>query len=220
MRLVDQWREIERGLPDDWMDARLALQVVDADRTDRAAALLGPLTPGRAGTTLRLFCARRGAGPGPEAVRRLLALLDAERIAGELELVAGELELVAASEPATAPEADRSALAASWDAAVSVLPDDWSDMYAEVELRSTDHLERAALLMAPLNPSRYGGPAGFRFRVAQRFGYGASPRMARRCLERCDDERIRGELRILRVLCDTDPVDTQGPVWYVGGRPV
>ena len=44
--------------------------------------------------------------------------------------------------------------------------------------------------------------------------------MTRRCLERVDEEQIRGELRILRVLSDTDPVATQGPVWYVDGRSV
>ena len=44
--------------------------------------------------------------------------------------------------------------------------------------------------------------------------------MTHRCLERLDDEGIRGELRILRVLSDTDPVATQGPVWYVEGRSV
>jgi hypothetical protein len=44
--------------------------------------------------------------------------------------------------------------------------------------------------------------------------------MTRRCLERVDDEKIRGEFRILRVLSDTDPVFTQGPVWYVEGRSV
>jgi hypothetical protein len=42
----------------------------------------------------------------------------------------------------------------------------------------------------------------------------------RRCLERVDAEAIRGQLRILRVLSDTDPVSTQGPVWYVEGKVV
>ena len=213
MRLGDQWREIEHGLPQRWSDARLALRVRDPAQVGRAAALLGPLMPGRAGQTLRFLCARRGAGPGPEAVRRLLRRLDAERIEGELELVA-------AAEPADVSEATRPALAAASDAAVSALSDDWSDLYVEVELRSSDHLERGALLMAPLNPSRAGDRSAFRFRVARRFGYGASPAMVRRCLARCDEENIRGRLEILRALSDTDPVDTQGPVWYVGGRSV
>jgi hypothetical protein len=74
--------------------------------------------------------------------------------------------------------------------------------------------------MAPLNPARYGGETGFRFRVARSFGYGASPEMTRRCLERIDEEGIRGSFRLLRVLADTYPNATQGPVWYVGGRSV
>jgi hypothetical protein len=93
-------------------------------------------------------------------------------------------------------------------------------MLAELALRSSDHLERAALLIAPVNPTRAGKSLALRFRVARQFGYGVSAPMARRCLERLDEEGIRGELRILRVLCDTDAVATQGPVWRVGGRSV
>jgi hypothetical protein len=120
------------------------------------------------------------------------------------------------------------------------LPDDWSDLYAEVELYSSDYLDRAALLLAPLNPARWkadarAGPArpesgfasgalgdelGYRFRVARRFGYGASPEMAKRCFERLDEDGIRGEARVLHALSDTRPVQTQGPVWYLGGRSV
>jgi hypothetical protein len=103
---------------------------------------------------------------------------------------------------------------------VAGLPPDWSDLYAEVELTSTDYLDRAALLLAPVNPARYGDTPGFRFRVARRFGYGASPEMTRRCFERLEEEGVRGEVRILRALSDTKPVATQGPVWYVGGRAV
>jgi hypothetical protein len=44
--------------------------------------------------------------------------------------------------------------------------------------------------------------------------------MTRRCFERLDDEEIRGSVRVLRALSDTQPVQTQGPVWYVGGRSV
>ena len=44
--------------------------------------------------------------------------------------------------------------------------------------------------------------------------------MVRRTLERLDEEGFPGQLRILRVLSDTDPVSTQGPVWYVEGKAV
>jgi hypothetical protein len=212
--LVGQWREILQGLPEDWADARFRLTVEDEGACDRAAAVLAPLNPGRRERVLRFYTTRRGAGHSPDVVERRLRQLDEERIKGELELVgAGE---------AAAPDEDvhRPTLAASWDTALTGLPGDWSDLYAEVELVSSDWLDRAALLMAPVNPARYGETPGFRFRVARLFGYGASPAMTHRCLERVDEEGIRGELRILRVLSDTDPVATQGPVWYVEGRSV
>jgi len=212
--LVDQWQEILAGLSENWADARLRLTVEDDDAA-RAAANLGPLNPAQRGNMVRFYVTRRGAGASPTLVERLLARLDEGRIRGTLELVgAGET-----TEPA-AVELKRATLAATWDAELAALPPDWTDIYAEVELVSSDWLERAALLMAPVNPARYGGTPGFRFRVARRFGYGASPEMTRRCLERVDQEQIGGRLRILRVLSDTKPVYTQGPVWYVEGRSV
>ena len=214
MGLVDQWRAIEGALPDEWADARLLLRIDDAEKADRAAALLAPLNAGRVSAGLRFYTARRGSGPLPDLMSRLLARLDAEGIDGALELVgSGE------AEPPPSPVARRT-LAATWDTEVAALPPDWSDVYAELELTSTDYLDRAALLVAPVNPSRYGGRPGYRFRCARRFGYGASPGMVRRCLERLDGERITGEVRILRSLADTEPVSTQGPVWYIGGRSV
>jgi len=213
MSLVEQWRKILRELPENWAEARLRVTIEDEHAVDRAAAVLAPLTPGRRGNTLRFYTAPRGAGPAPGLVERLLARLDEERISGSLELVgSGE----AAPEPVT----HRPTLAGAWDVSIATLPPDWSDLYAEVELVSTDWLDRAALLMAPVNPARYGTAPGFRFRVARRFGYGAAPEMTRRCLERVDEEQISGELRILRVLSETDPVATQGPVWYLDGRSV
>jgi hypothetical protein len=211
--VVEQWREIQDGLSGDWADARLRLTIQDAELAARAAALLGPINPGRRGNVLRFYAAR-GAGQSPGLIERLLARLDEERISGQLELVGSD-----EAEPAP-PPVQRPALAGTWDASVAALPPDWSDLYCEVELVSSDWLERAALLMAPVNPARFGEVPGFRFRVARRFGYGASPGMTRRCLERVDEEHIRGELRILRVLSDTNPVHTQGPVWYVEGRSV
>jgi hypothetical protein len=213
MGLVEQWRRIETQLPDDWADARLELRIGDDLRSDRAAALLAPLNPGRLDHRVRFYAAQRGAGPAPELVRRLLARLDEEGIEGTLELLG-------TGRTAEAAPQLRKALAQQWAEALAGLPEDWSDLYGEIELRSSDHLERAALLTAPLNPARYGGTPGFRFRVARRFGYGASPEMLRRCLERLDENGIPGEFRTLWVLSDTQPVGTQGPVWYVGGKVV
>jgi hypothetical protein len=211
--LEDQWREIESSLPEDWDDARLALTVRDERTADRAAALLGPVNPGRRGSELRFYTARRGAGPAPLTIRRLLARLDAEGIEGELQLLA-------AGETVASPPTERATFAASWDAAVAALPPDWSDVYCEVELTSTDYLERAALLLAPGNPARYGGKPGFRFRCSRVYGYGVDDAMARRCLARLDEAGITGTVEILWALSDAHPVATQGPVWYFGGRSV
>jgi hypothetical protein len=213
VRLVEQWDRIERELPDGWDDARFSLKLDDQTKADRAAALLGPLNPGRRRGELRFFSARRGVGTGPDNLRRLLRTLDKEGVRGQLELLASDA-------PAATPALARATLAASWDAVLAALPDDWSDLYCELELSSTDQLERAALLLAPLNPARHGGTVGLRFRVASRGGYGASAGMARRCLERADAERIPGRVEILRALSNTQPVATQGPVWRVGGRSV
>jgi hypothetical protein len=213
VRLVDQFNGIERELPEQWASARLRLDIADDGRCDRAAALLGPANPGRRGRHIRFTAARRGAGTGPEAVRRLLRRLDEEGIAGDLALVG-------ADEAPVVELRARPRLAQAWADALDGLPPDWSDLYAEVRLDSTDFLERAALLLSPLNPARYGGPAGFRFRCARRFGYGTAPQVVARYLGRCDEEGITGEIEILRVLSDTVPVATQGPVWHVGGRTV
>jgi hypothetical protein len=213
MRLVEQWREIEAGLPEDWADARLELTPADPARLDRASALLGPLMPGRGARSVRFSTARRGAGPSPQAVLRALRGLDRAGIGGDLALLA-------AGEPVLEPEPVRETLAAGWDAEVAALPPDWSDVYAEIQLRSSDQLELAALHLAPVNPARFGDRPGFRFRVARRRGYGASPGMVRRCLERLDGEDVVARVEILHALSDSRPVSTQGPVWYVGGRAV
>jgi hypothetical protein len=146
-------------------------------------------------------------------VRRLLRRLDSERVAGTLEL----LGVTDASEEAAAA---RTSLAADWEAATTALPDDWSDLLCEVELRSSGRLDRAALLLSRLNPARDGDRPALRFRAARRYGYGASAANVRRGLERLDEAGIDGTVRILRALSDTRPVATQGPVWYVGGRAV
>jgi hypothetical protein len=231
--LVDQWRAIERRLPEGWGDARLRLTAAEEGQCERAAALLGPATPGRHGRVISFFAARRGAGPSADLVTRLLQRLDREGIEGDLELVGSDV-----TETTHAVEPRR--FVPAWEEELAALPDDWSDLYVEVELSSSDYLERAALLMAPLNPARWkadarakparpeggaasgalGGTPGFRCRVARRFGYGASQEMTRRCFERLDEEGIRGSVRVLRSLSDTRPVQTQGPVWYVDGRSV
>ena len=200
-------------MPSAWRDARLSLTLADPSKLGRAAALLGPANPGRSGNALVLAAGRGGAGTGPEAVRRLLARLDDERVAGTLTLVE------TSDQPESAPAAVTT-LAAAWETALATLPADWSDLLCDLELVSTDYLQRAALLLSPLNPTRDQAKVAFRFRVARRFGYGASPQMVRRCLERVDEDEIRGRVTILRALSDTHNVATQGPVWYLEGKAV
>jgi len=211
MRLAEQFRAIEASLPAGWADARLRLRVEEG-RDDRAAALLGPLGVGRTGDELRVTFSRSGA-VAPTVVARLLDRLDGEGIRGRIELVSSEQQ-------EAVPETPRDALAAAWDRELEGLPSDWSDLYVEIDLDSSDHLPRGALLLAPVNPARHGGPSGFRFRCARTQGYGASSGMVRRCLERLDGEGISGAVRILRALSDTSLVATQGPVWYVEGKAV
>jgi hypothetical protein len=211
VKLVDQFNEIE--LPADWAEATLVLVVPDDGRCERAAALLGPTNPGRLGTRIRFTTARRGGGVGPDGIRRLLRRLDLEGIRGALELVR------AREEPQTELRR-RESLRDQWKRALTGLPSDWSDLYAEVRFDSTDIVERGALLVAPVNPARFGAGNTLRFRCAHHFGYGVAPEMATRCFERCDDEGLTGEVEVLRALSDTNPVGTQGPVWRVGGRTV
>lgn len=213
LRLADQYWEIERGIVDAWSELRLELTVADEARVDRAATLLAPTNPGRLDRTIRFSAFRLGRGIAPEGVRRLLRRLDEEGIEGELN--------VAHVEKAVPPEVrEKDELAGQWARALDTVPPDWSDLYAEVSLDSTDYLERAALMMAPLNPSRHGDGAAFRFRCAHHFGYGAAARMAARCLERCDTDGITGAVKILHVLSDTKPASTQGPVWLIDGHVV
>jgi len=215
MGLVDQFTALEQELPEGWCDARLVLAVRDDTRRDRAAALLAPAGSARRENGVRFFTAKRGAGVGPDGIRRLLRRLDQERIRGELSVDGVDTSAPEApAEPAT--------LAESWDESVATLPEDWSDVYGEVELDSSDYMERGALLLAPLNPLRAEGRSALRFRTARLHGYGASPAMVRRCLERLDAEPrpFTGSVRILRSLSDTQHVSTQGPVWYLDGRAV
>lgn len=209
MALADQFRQILSELPPDWPGADLALTLADPAQAARAAGLLGPLAPGRSGATIRFSCARTGT----DNVAKLLARLDRERIAGTLELEATAV-------PAPVEEVEETLLAAAWTDELAALPADWSDLFAEVEFTSSDDLAPAALRLAPVNPLRDGERLAFRFRSARRYGYGAAEPVVRRCLERLDEARIPATVRIIHVFSDTNPVGTQGPVWFVGGRNV
>ena len=212
MSLVEQWNLLETRLDPSWADARLNLRIDDPEARGRAAALLGPAGPGLAGNEIRFLAARDGGGVGPEAVRRLLRRIDEEGISGMLELMS-------AGRAQAQPPGSQRSLAAAWDAAAAMLPSDWSDALVELELDSSNDIDRAAVLAGPLNPIQSEGRPGFRFRAASRAGFGASAGMVRRCLERLDADDIGGELKISRSLSDTHPVGTQGAVFSAGSRP-
>ena len=236
MRLVEQWNRVERGLDPRWRDVRLSLRIGTEKGRRRAAALLAPAGPGLSGSAIRFHVTRGGDGIGPEAARRLLGRIDAERIPGSLTAVS-------ASKAETPPEIARSTLATEWEIALGVLPSDWSDLVGELELESSNDVDRAAVLCAPLNPMQQGleaspakptspgqraigtpaasrgGRPGFRFRCANSQGYGASVGMVARCLARLDEAGIGGHVRITRVLSDVRPVGTQGATFAVGRRP-
>ena len=200
------WDRISDSRAEAWIQVRLE----EAEGTERAAQLLAPLQPLVAGPGVLTF---RVVG-ATDTVKRLLERVDAERIHGMLEVLSSD----PIAERAPAPTAPT--LREQWDAALATIPADWSDLLAEVELDSSDWFDGTALNLAPINPRRDGTRIALRFRAARRFGYGGSPQMVARCLERCDEHGVRGTVRILRVLCDTRPVQTQGPVWQIDGQMV
>jgi hypothetical protein len=211
--LADRWNAVERGLDPRWTEVTLSLRINDDGARSRAAALLGPAGPGVGAQEIRFDVSTQGAGIGPEAARRLLRRIDAEGIVGRLELV----EILGVRPE---PEPPARSLAAEWREALEVLPSDWSDIVAELELHSSADIDHAAVLCAPINPIQSpSGRTGFRFRSASRRGYGASAGMVGRCLARLDEAGITGHVRITRALSDVHPVGTQGATFDVGRRP-
>jgi hypothetical protein len=158
------------------------------------------------------------AGSAPQRLRNLLERLDQRRVWGTLSLIEATRETPVAEAEAeaglTVP------LAAAWDDAVGGLAPGWSDLLCELDLDSSDHVPRAALLGAPMNPTRNPDAIALRFRVSGKQGYGVSPGMARRCFERMDADGITGRISVLGGLSDAENDVTQGPVWRVAGRSV
>jgi hypothetical protein len=212
--LAERWNRVESGLDPSWTEVTLSLTIKDAAARSRAAALLGPAGPGVGGKLIRFNVSTQGAGIGPEAARRLLRRIDQEGIVGRLELVATRGVRPKPEEPRSARS-----LAVEWQQALEVLPSDWSDLVAELELHSSADIDRAAVLCAPINPSQLTRRPGFRFRCASRQGYGASAGMAGRCLARLDEAGITGHVRVTRALSDVNPIGTQGATFVVGRRP-
>jgi hypothetical protein len=214
MSLAGQWNSLGSELPAGWSTVEIRLELRDREVAATAASLLGPAQPYRPEpTVLRFSSARDGSATGPDGVLRLLRRLDDARIGGTLTLV-GSQRAAARIEREMVP------LAESFDRVLAAIPVDWSDLFCEIDLLSSDYVERAAVLCIQMNPRRDGNRTALRFRSARLAGYGVAPEMARRCFERCDAEEIRGSVKLLQVLCDTKLAATQGPVWLLDGKTV
>ena len=216
MRLVEQWSELQEALPQGWQRTAALLELANGDDADRAAVVLGPAAPWRVGLRFRIDVVRRAGSVGADAglVERMLARLDAEGIAGRLELAAAD-----DVDPAPEISTQRS-LAEEWEDLVDALPSDWSHALVRLKLDSSDYVDRAALLLAPANPQLVDGRSTLQIRVANRVGYGVASEMLRRCLERLDHEAITGRIEIVQTVSDAHAVATQGPVFRLGGRSV
>jgi len=214
MRAAEQWAQIEQELPADWSETQLAF--TPEGSVAEAAAVLGPLQPGRVGNELRLHIERTEGGV--ERARNIFRALDRRRIWGTLSILGSIRDVAPLVEPAGTERPG--SLAEQWDAALAELPPDWSDVLCVLELDSSDHVPRAALLGAPLNPTRVHDEIALQFRASGKQGYGVSPQMARRCFERMDAEAIAGSIRVVYGLSDTENAVTQGPVWRLAGKSV
>ena len=208
MSVAQQWKAIGSELPETWARASLRLELHDRAAAEQAAATLAPTGPYRVSPTILQFSvARDGSALGPQGITKLLS-----------RIAAGTLSLSNSQASAKPVEREVTSLVESWDSALAGLPSDWSDLYAEVEFTSSDHIEPAAVLCIQMNPRRDGTRAAFNFRSARLAGYGVAPGMARRCFERCDEQGMSGSISVLRVLSDTHLAATQGPVWLSGGK--
>lgn len=217
VRATERFEVILNELPRNWSTAQLVLTVEREADPERAALVLAPLAPGRRNRTFRFAVAAPGAaGPTVDAVKRAVARLDEESITARISL-----DEVTAHESAQEETGGVGvSLAAQWDELSRAWPPRWSDALIELELASSDDIDPGALLLAPANPLLQHGTQSFRFRAAQRFGYGISSSMLRRCLERLDERAISGTLSLVRLLSETHPVATQGPVWRIASRSV
>ena len=143
---------------------------------------------------------------------RLLDRVGLEKIAGTIEL---------ASSTAATPDAGEApaATAAPVRAAARVVGRRARD--AARRLERPARRDRARLLATTSSARRCTSRRStraatatrfaLRFRCARTAGYGASPGMVRRCLERCDDDDIVGAVRSCACSRDTHPVQHAGP---------
>ena len=220
MKLVDQWHAMEADFPADWEDVRLTLTAEQPSDLPRAAQVLGSINVGRVGDDARLPCPkqRRPAGQADG-----VAPVRAPRSRPDLvpHRAVERADVCCADARAEAAEALRptGSVAESWDRALAPLPSDWTDLLCELEIESSTLLARAALLCAPLNPARSGSAPRLHVPLLRSLGLRRLARRWRGDASSASTTRASSaRRRVLRVLSDTDNVDTQGPVWLVGGK--
>ncbi len=164
----------------------------------------------------------RGAAPAPRASRRRCACSSGSTAIGSGATSSGRTCRLRSPTPAGgAAEALRptGSVAESWDRALAPPPLRLDGS----PLRARDRVEHAAPPRRA--PVRAAEPC------AQRFSASSSPSAAPVAPATAPRRRCRGAAssastakassarpRVLRVLSDTDNVDTQGPVWLVGGK--
>ena len=215
MKLVEQWRTIEAELPAGWVDVAARRRPRDGAERPRAASIARPGEP-RSRRRRAPLHVRRGGGAravGPSARDALRQAGRGARSGRRCALVDvdGERRRGAAERR---PLADR--VGSRGRGAAPRLERRVRRARLRLERRPRP---RPRCCCAPLNPTHVAGRSAFRFRVAT----GRLRRVAEmvaRCLARLDAEEIRGEVEILRVLCETGHVATQGPVFRVGGQSV
>ncbi len=152
MQAVEQWRVIEKNLPEGWEEARLTFTVEDEASADAAAEVSRRSAPVGSGESCDSTCDAR-VPHGPESVRNLAQRLDRRRIWGSLEGLStfGSRRLLSRQLLLRVGRRlrPRELLQTHGTMRLRTPPPDWSDLLRELEVDSSDYLPRAALLGAP-----------------------------------------------------------------------
>ena len=198
MKLVDQWRAIEAGLPPTGRTSGSRLTTEQAERpaARRPGARLDQRRQGRLDARLP----RSGAPAGRRALRRRDASSSGSTASGPGASSSSQASRsrdrrrACSGSPSARPA--RSLVADELGRGARAAPSDWTDLLCELEIDSSDAARPdCAPLRAAQPDARDGSRLAFTFRCSGRSGYGVSPAMARRCFERLDDDGIAGSTR-------------------------
>ena len=160
MLAADQWTAIEEGLGAAWDTARLSFSAEEARSRpgERGGPRAPRARPGRDRAPLRGREARRRPAEAPEppgTARREADLGHARRSSRRRHPRRHRARRRTGGRVASSG----AGLAEAWDREVAKLAPGWRDLLCELELDSSDYVPRAALLGAPLNPTRRTGCA-------------------------------------------------------------